>query len=176
MLGDVRESVEDWSKMRDRARQTADALREDPPGPVSDGEVDQAVRLLDWLAADNFTFVGCRDYALQEDGDDLSLHAVPGTGLGILRYDERQASVPHLVGAVRDKAREPHLLILTKANSRSTVHRSGYLDYIGVKTFDADGVVTGERRFLGLFTSGAYTESVMRVPVAVGSRSKRTTA
>ncbi|MCG7322883.1 NAD-glutamate dehydrogenase [Arsenicicoccus bolidensis] len=166
VLGDVRESVEDWSKMRDRARQTADALREDPPGPVSDGEVDQAVRLLDWLAADNFTFVGCRDYALQEDGDDLSLHAVPGTGLGILRYDERQASVPHLVGAVRDKAREPHLLILTKANSRSTVHRSGYLDYIGVKTFDADGVVTGERRFLGLFTSGAYTESVMRVPVA----------
>ena len=28
--------------------------------------------------------------------------------------------------------------ILTKANSRSTVHRPAYLDYIGIKTFDAE--------------------------------------
>ena len=55
--------------------------------------------------------------------------------------------------------------MLTKANSRSTVHRPAYLDYVGVKTFDAEGAVTGERRFLGLFTSAAYAESVLRVPV-----------
>jgi glutamate dehydrogenase len=66
---------------------------------------------------------------------------------------------------VRAKAREPHLLVLTKANSRSTVHRSGYLDYIGVKSFDAGGKVVGERRFLGLFTAAAYSESVTLVPV-----------
>ena len=55
--------------------------------------------------------------------------------------------------------------MLTKANSRATVHRSSYLDYVGVKKFDADGNVMGERRFLGLFSSAAYTESVRRVPV-----------
>lgn len=55
--------------------------------------------------------------------------------------------------------------MLTKANSRATVHRPSYLDYIGVKKFDADGNVVGERRFLGLFSSAAYTESVRRVPV-----------
>ncbi|CAM5412093.1 NAD-specific glutamate dehydrogenase OS=Streptomyces glaucescens OX=1907 GN=gdhB PE=4 SV=1 [Streptomyces glaucescens] len=55
--------------------------------------------------------------------------------------------------------------MLTKANSRATVHRPSYLDYIGVKKFDADGNVIGERRFLGLFSSAAYTESVRRVPV-----------
>src|SRR6185312_1996359 len=65
----------------------------------------------------------------------------------------------------RAKAHDKHLLVVTKANSRSTVHRSTYLDYIGVKRFDAEGNVTGERRFLGLFTSTAYTESVRDVPV-----------
>ena len=56
------------------------------------------------------------------------------------------------------------LLVLTKANSRATVHRAAYLDYIGVKQFDADGKVVGERRFLGLFSSSAYTDSVRRCP------------
>ena len=65
----------------------------------------------------------------------------------------------------RAKARDHQLLIITKANSRATVHRSTYLDYIGIKTFDETGEVTGERRFLGLFTSAAYTESVLRVPI-----------
>lgn len=45
------------------------------------------------------------------------------------------------------------------------MHRPSYLDYVGVKKFDADGNVIGERRFLGLFSSAAYTESVRRVPV-----------
>ena len=31
------------------------------------------------------------------------------------------------------------------------------MDYIGVKTFDAKGVFVGERRFVGLFTSSAYS-------------------
>ncbi|AKT51442.1 NAD-glutamate dehydrogenase [Arsenicicoccus sp. oral taxon 190] len=165
VLGDVREAVEDWPKMRDRAAATAAHLQDHRPPHVPDEEVDQAVRLLEWLADDNFTFVGCRDYQLEGGDDELALRAVQGTGLGILRYDERQASVPHLEGEVRAKAREPHVLIITKANSRSTVHRSAYLDYIGVKTFDDEGVVVGERRFLGLFTSGAYTDSVLRIPV-----------
>ncbi|MCH8613578.1 NAD-glutamate dehydrogenase [Arsenicicoccus dermatophilus] len=165
VLGDVREAVEDWPKMRERAESTAAVLRDHPPADVPGEEIDQAVRLLDWLAAGSFTFIGSRDYVLAGEGEDLALRAVPGTGLGILRYDERQASIAHLEGAVRAKALEPHLLIITKADSRSTVHRSVYLDYIGVKTFDAEGRVTGERRFLGLFTSGAYTESVLRIPV-----------
>ena len=66
---------------------------------------------------------------------------------------------------MKAKAREKSLLVLAKANSRATVHRPAYLDYVGVKVFGADGEVVGERRFLGLFSSAAYTESVMRVPL-----------
>jgi glutamate dehydrogenase len=74
-------------------------------------------------------------------------------------------SFNRLSADARAKAREHRLLVLTKANSRATVHRPSYLDYIGVKKFDEAGNVVGERRFLGLFSSAAYTESVRRVPV-----------
>ena len=66
---------------------------------------------------------------------------------------------------MRAKAREKTLLVLAKANSKATVHRPVYLDYVGVKTFDETGEVVGERRFLGLFSSAAYTESLTRIPV-----------
>ncbi|MEU2622289.1 NAD-glutamate dehydrogenase [Streptomyces sp. NPDC007157] len=172
VLSDVREAVEDWEKMREAAVRIAEDLAAEPvPGDLPRPEVEEARELLRWLAADHFTFLGFREYQLREDD---SLGAVPGTGLGILRSDPPHAgeeghpvspSFERLPADARAKAREHKLLVLTKANSRSTVHRPSYLDYIGVKKFDADGNVVGERRFLGLFSSAAYTESVRRVPV-----------
>ncbi len=170
VLSDVRESVEDWPKMQARCREVAEGLTASLPDSVPDGvdagEVEQAAGFLRWMADDHFTFLGYRDYELlrEKRGDVIS--AEPGTGLGILRRDPPMGRErPALSSAASRKAREPRVLVITKANSRSTVHRSTYLDYIGVKTFDADGLVTGEHRFLGLFTSNAYTESVLRVPI-----------
>ncbi|MFG3207545.1 NAD-glutamate dehydrogenase [Streptomyces sp. NPDC048192] len=172
VLNDVREAVEDWEKMRDAATRIAAGLQSEPlPGDLPAAEAEEARELLRWLADDHFTFLGYREYQLREDD---TLAAVPGTGLGILRSDPRHAedekhpvspSFERLPADARAKAREHRLLVLTKANSRATVHRPSYLDYIGVKKFDADGNVVGERRFLGLFSSAAYTESVRRVPV-----------
>ncbi|MGC3002340.1 NAD-glutamate dehydrogenase [Streptomyces sp. G35A] len=172
VLSDVREAVEDWGKMRQAATRLAEALPDEPvPGDLPAPQVEEARELLRWLADDHFTFLGYREYELRADD---SLAAVPGTGLGILRSDPHHAdeeshpvspSFERLPADARAKAREHKLLVLTKANSRATVHRPSYLDYIGVKKFDADGNVVGERRFLGLFSSAAYTESVRRVPV-----------
>ncbi|PWI17892.1 NAD-glutamate dehydrogenase [Streptomyces sp. Act143] len=172
VLSDVREAVEDWEKMREAALRIAEDLPAEPTASdLPEQEVEEARELLRWLAADHFTFLGYREYQLREDD---SLAAVPGTGLGILRSDPHHASedshpvspsFERLPADARAKAREHRLLVLTKANSRATVHRPSYLDYIGVKKFDADGNVVGERRFLGLFSSAAYTESVRRVPV-----------
>ncbi|WP_406354243.1 NAD-glutamate dehydrogenase [Streptomyces sp. NBC_01635] len=172
VLSDVREAVEDWGKMRQVATLLAEDLPDEPvPVDVPGPQVEEARELLRWLADDHFTFLGYREYQLR---DDDSLAAVPGTGLGILRSDPHHAtdedhpvspSFERLPADARAKAREHKLLVLTKANSRATVHRPSYLDYIGVKKFDADGNVVGERRFLGLFSSAAYTESVRRVPV-----------
>jgi glutamate dehydrogenase len=165
VLRDVREAVEDWPKMQEKADAIVTALADNPP-PLSEEDVTEASELLSWLADDHFTFLGYREYALQViDGED-ALRAVPGTGLGILRSDQDMSpSFGKLPPKVRTKAREKQLLIITKANSRATVHRPAYLDYIGVKCFDDAGAVVGERRFLGLFSSAAYTESVNRIPV-----------
>ncbi|MFJ8756046.1 NAD-glutamate dehydrogenase [Streptomyces cyaneofuscatus] len=171
VLSDVRETVEDWGKMRDAALRIADDLPGEPLDDLADEEVEEARELLRWLAADHFTFLGYREYELK---DSDALAAVPGTGLGILRSDPQHSesedhpvspSFDRLPADARAKAREHKLLVLTKANSRATVHRPSYLDYVGVKKFDAKGNVVGERRFLGLFSSAAYTESVRRVPV-----------
>ena len=166
VLDDVRTAVEDWPKMRAQAQQLADGLPEQVPQDL-DAEALEAQRLVQWLVEENFTFLGYREYTLAGSAGEESLSAVIGTGLGILRRDpsEVSSSFERLAPRVRAKARERHVLILTKANSRATVHRSSYLDYVGVKVFGADGEVTGERRFLGLFTSAAYTESVRRVPI-----------
>ncbi|MFI0447939.1 NAD-glutamate dehydrogenase [Actinomadura sp. 6N118] len=163
VLQDVRVAVEDEPKMRSRAGEIALEIRDTAP-PLPEKELAEGVELLDWLSDGHFTFLGYRDYTLTEEG--TVLRPEPGTGLGILRGDKRESdSFAALPPEVREKATEKHLLVLTKANSRSTVHRPLYLDYIGVKKFDGNGEVVGERRFLGLLTHGAYSGSIMHVPV-----------
>jgi glutamate dehydrogenase len=183
VLDDVRAAVEDWPRMRQRALDIIEELRTAPPSftPAPGGgstgalsavdELREGIDLLQWLTEDHFTFLGYREYALEErfpqqgSEPDLALRALPGTGYGLLRYDQAGSGSGRLPPAVHAKAREPRLMILTKANSRSTVHRPAYLDYISVKVFDDRGTVVGERRFLGLFTSTAYTESIAHIPM-----------
>ncbi len=165
VLTDVREAVEDWQKMRATALEVAaDLATADLPVPAE--EVTEARDLLHWLVDDHFTFLGYREYALIGESGDATIEAVHGSGLGILRSDTPvRRQLPDMPPRTRDKALERSLLILTKANSRSTVHRPVYLDYIGVKRFGSAGRVIGERRFLGLFSSAVYLDSVRKLPV-----------
>ncbi|HVD22963.1 MAG TPA: NAD-glutamate dehydrogenase, partial [Lapillicoccus sp.] len=167
VLGNVRDAIEDWGKMKERCISIATSLHEDPPKGIEPEEVGSTARFLEWLSSNHFNFLGYREYTLEvdDDGEDL-LAPVSGTGLGILRYDKSATEpVARLNPSARKKAREPELLIITKANSRATVHRDAYLDYIGVKVFDDQGHVTGERRFLGIFASSAYAESILHIPI-----------
>jgi glutamate dehydrogenase len=164
VLTDVREAVEDWPRMRTQALSLADELAS-AVLPVPDKDITDSVALLRWLADDHFTFLGYREYRLT-GGDDPVLDAVMGTGLGILRRDPHGARpLASMSPEAAARVMEKRLLIITKANSRSTVHRAAYLDYVGFKIFDADGVIVGERRFLGLFSSGAFLTSVRDLPV-----------
>lgn len=167
VLEDVREAVEDTAKMIERVTATAAELRGEPPAGIATGEAEEAAALLEWLAEGRFTFLGSREYRLEGTPDAPEyLRGVPGTGLGILRNDPPQGpEAGRMPEPVRAKAKERTVLVLAKANSRATVGHPAYLDHVGVKTFDASGEVVGERLFLGLFTSSAYTEPVGRVPV-----------
>jgi len=165
VLSDVRHAVEDFAKMRALAVSTAEDLSVNPP-PLEPAEVEDSLDLLRWLADGHFTFLGYREYRLESGQEGDTLRALPGAALGILRDDKAGShSFSALPAEVRAKAREKQLLIITKANSRATVHRAAYLDYIGVKLFSPEGEVVGERRFLGLFTHVAYNESISRIPV-----------
>ncbi len=167
VLADVRAAVEDWRKILARAREIIADLDASPP-PLDQEEVAEAKALLEWMVDNHFTFLGYREYDLVTDGGEETLRAVSGSGLGILR-ETRATPVSHsfakLPPEVRKKARERQLLNLTKANSRATVHRSTYLDYVGVKRFDDSGDVIGERRFLGLYTSVAYNTRPQEIPL-----------
>ncbi len=162
VLTDVRDAVEDWSRMHAQIDRIIEDLEEHPP-PLPAEELEQGAALLRWLGDNHFTFLGYREYALEARPDGETLVGVPGTGFGILRADPPAPRV--LPEAVAYRARDKQLLVLAKANSKATVHRPVYLDYVGVKKFDDNGEVVGERRFLGLFSSAAYTESVGRIPV-----------
>ena len=161
VLADVRVAVEDHSRMQGQALRVATQL-----GTEGARAPAETQALLRWLADNHFTFLGYREYDLVEGPDGMALQAVPGTGLGILRHDKPgSSSFAALPPEVRARAKDPQRLILTKANSRSTVHRRSYLDYIAIKRINASGEVNGEYRFLGLYTHSAYHESITRIPV-----------
>ena len=126
VIGEVRCAVEDWQAMRDQALEAAEEVR---------GEDAEAAAFLEWLADDNFTFLGCRE--------------ADGPGLGILR-DSSEEEDP-AAGLTRNQG----TVTLTKANTRSTVHRAAYLDFVGV----------GEHVFLGLYTHTAYRASPTEIPI-----------
>jgi glutamate dehydrogenase len=168
VLDDARAAVEDWDAMRQEVHRILEILEEQPL-PADEREVEEARSFLEWIEDDHFTFLGYRAYDLLRDEGGLDeLRSVPDTGLGILRQPEgasTSTSFENVPPEVRKLAREPNVLNLTKANSRSTVHRPAYLDYIGVKRFGDGGEVIGEWRFLGLYTSAAYHTSPTRIPL-----------
>ncbi len=164
VLADVRIAVRDWAAMRDKMVAARDSLAV-APAKVDDATRQESQALLDWMIDDRFTFLGYREYALRKDAKHLFLHAVAGSGLGLLSRDDRGSHVIELTPEMRKLTQSRDLLILTKANSRSTVHRQAYLDYVGVKIFDAKGRNVGEHRFIGLFTSAAYSESPRHIPL-----------
>jgi len=164
-LSDVQAAVADWRTMRQRAVEVAQEIARQPP-PTGANEVHEVKALLEWMADNHFTFLGYRQYQLRRGRSEDVLEPLPDTGLGILRVRRGIAADPRvLTGENRERARQPELLLVTKANAMSTVHRSTHLDYVGVKTFDSSGRVTGEKRFLGLFTSAVYNRSPREIPL-----------
>jgi len=168
-LADVRVAVADWKPMLQQAR--AAALELQGAGVPAAADPGEARALIDWMVAGNFTFLGYRRYRLRRAGRRDLLIPQTVSGLGLLRPGRPGAVPPTptvLTGAQRREARSPRAVLVTKANSRATVHRGTYLDYVGVRTFDARGRVSGEHRFLGLWTSSAYESSPRTVPLLKG--------
>jgi glutamate dehydrogenase len=165
-LAEVRICVADWRAMVARVKEVIQELKANPP-PVPVDDIAEAIQFLEWLVADNFTLLGVRDYALA--GKDRDLTPILESGLGMLRGGDvpvlkRGGKTVTITPELRAFFDEPKTLIVTKANVKSRVHRHVYLDYVGVKRFDADGNPAGEFRIAGLFTSTVYIRSTRSIP------------
>ena len=156
-MRDARVACADWGRMQNAARSAAQELnamsaRFDPT------DLSETCALLAWMENHHFTFLGYREYRLRGRKGGEVLEPIKATGLGILRPRHEQPESPN-------RPRTRSLALVTKSNLQSTVHRGGYLDHIGIKSFDAKGVLAGERRFLGLWTSSAYNTNPREIPL-----------
>ena len=168
VLAEVRMAVEDWRALR---RACLDAF--DDLIPSHSPKLGEYEDFLHWLEANHFTFLGHRRYRYVEDANQASglrYELVPGSALGILRRDDIRLFDAGLGGgeAMSRFARGPDNILIVKTDRPCLVHRSGAMDCVIVKTYDADGRVTGERRLVGLFTSTAYHARVADVPLLRG--------
>lgn len=166
ILNDVRLTVSDWFCMKDRVQEAIHYLQT-AKLPQSKESIDEAVEFLRWLLDEHFTFLGYRDYQTVAKGDEKSLKIVSDSGLGVLRDERHTKALRHLStlpDVARRQALSDELLIISKTNTKSTVHRPTYTDYIGVKKFNEAGEIVGEYRFIGLFTSDAYNSEPQDIP------------
>ena len=169
VLDQVHQAVQDWPKMTALLDQAMHEMQAHDAGRRK-ADQDEALAFLRWLRDNNFTFLGMREYTYSGKGSAASVERDKGNGLGILSNPDvrvlRQGkdsvlTTPEILAFLDG----PEFLLVTKANVKSVVHRRAYMDYIGVKRFDADGNVTGELRIVGLFTSTAYTRQAADIPL-----------
>ncbi|WP_283710769.1 NAD-glutamate dehydrogenase [Pseudoalteromonas prydzensis] len=166
VLSDVSTAVEDWQPIRKKLIAVSKELpKRNHKNNAS--EVAETVEFLDWLVKDNFTLMGYRQYDLSPVQGDYQLKGKIEGSLGLMKNstEEHFRLLSELPEFARQEARSSNLLILTKTNSLSRVHRPAYIDYVGIKRFDDEGNVIGEDRFIGLFSSSFYNNSAADVPV-----------
>lgn len=167
VLGDVRVAVRDFEPMR-AAVQEMIAAAKASVAQYGYQEIEETVEFLEWLLDDNFVFLGFKIYDVSGDDDDLMIQARGESGLGILSANGKEQVATHmsaLPNYVQDRYFGGDLVVITKTNAHSTVHRDARMDYVGVRSTNADGRTEVEYRMIGLFTSKAYMATASSIPV-----------
>jgi glutamate dehydrogenase len=161
VLDDVRVADEDAAAMHSKLSEAVASVAGFPRGAVP--PAGQLRDLLLWLDSGNFLFLGYCDYGLTTAGGQELLTERPGSALGVLRRP-RGETTGH-PDPRRPGIRGTQVLTLSTSDIRSTVLRRQYLDELRLTVFNGEGAVTGEQRFVGLFTPSAAHQSVRRIPV-----------
>lgn len=167
VLTEVRAAVEDWQPILARLGDVIAEIAARPP-PLPRDTLAEDKAFLEWIRNHSYIFLGARTYQLVSEKGKTYQRPIPGTGLGVFRDLSPPARAFAETPLSRENARflrRKELLINTKADTRSKVHRSVHMDYLGVRLFDRRGKVTGEQRFVGLFTASAYNRSPREIPL-----------
>ena len=155
VLNEVADAVDDWEMMVNQIQKLKVELKKQK-NPFDAKTNKEVIEICRWIEDNHFTFLGyCEDVI---SGTQLKFKK--GSGLGLLR-NGHQDILP--TGAVKHLADE--LVIVTKANNRSHIHRPAYMDFIGINRYNAKGKLLGQYCILGLFTSAAYNKNVHEIPL-----------
>jgi len=171
VMGEVARVVAGWRPMLERLHRVIQSWHDTPPRAAPPAAVAEAMHFLGWLAKQNFTFLGMREYRLEEAADGApQLVPVEGTGRGVLedpdyRFLRAGTDYVEMTGQHLAFLADPEPVLVTKANAKARVHRRAYMDYVGVKLFDELGAVSGELRIVGLFTSMSLATPHSEVPL-----------
>ncbi|WP_416425848.1 NAD-glutamate dehydrogenase [Pseudomonas sp. App30] len=165
VLVEVRVAVADFEPMKAKVREVLQLVDQSPYG-VDEEEKAEVKTFLEWLVANHFTFLGYEEFVVANDADGGHLVYDESSFLGLTRLLRAGLSADDL--RIEDYAvnylNEPLLLSFAKAAHPSRVHRPAYPDYVSVRQLDANGRVIKECRFMGLYTSTVYGESVRQIP------------
>ena len=141
VLASVRAAVEDWRPMIGRLDDALAELSSSPP-PIAADQLEEGKAFLEWLRDNQFTFLGYREYAYERRGGRTYAQAGEDAGLGILREISEESRARYEEPLPENYAgyiERKELFIISKAWTRSDVHRPVYMDYIGVRRFDDPG-------------------------------------
>lgn len=167
VMAEIKALVTDWQPMREKMEEIANSIENRKYSGNKD-DLAQAKRFLTWLSEGNFTLMGYRGYSLTAVEGDYEIRQDKGSSLGVMKNTE--TDTPRKLADMAKPARHAALskddiLLLTKTNSKSRVHRPAYGDYVGIKRFDNKGNVVGEDRFIGLYSASFYNDSAMDIPL-----------
>ncbi|MBE1301660.1 MAG: NAD-glutamate dehydrogenase [Alteromonadaceae bacterium] len=166
VVDEVSLAVLDWQAMRARLKEVIENFKK-AKVPCPKEEKAQAEKFLNWVEDHNFTLMGYRHYEAKAIEGDHRWVADNDSSLGLMKksISKRDRLLSALPSSAREETLSQNPLILTKTNSKSRVHRPAYMDYVGIKTFDKNGNVIAEDRFIGLYSASFYNSSVTQVPV-----------
>jgi len=170
VLADVRAAVSDWREMRARLDAGIAEMRQ-ASLKIPPEEIAESIAFVEWLRDNHFTLLGYAEMNYPDIGDSSTASQITGSGLGVLRspdvklFRSRSNGLVAFSPEILESLKRPGPLIVTKTDVRASVHRDTHMDYIGIKRYGPDGAVTGERRFVGLFTSGAYSRAPAEIPL-----------
>ena len=125
---------------------------------------------LRWLVQGAFVFLGYRHYRVEREQGEQVIVLDGDQSLGTMRETmpsryARPVKLAELDEAHRKLLFEGSPLIVAKTHAESEVHRRAAMDDITVRRFDQNEQVNGFDRFIGLFTSKAYSEDAQHIPV-----------
>ena len=165
VFSDVRMSVADFQPMKAKARELL-AWLDRAKLKVDKAELDEIKIYLNWLLDNHFTFLGYEEFTVVPTADGGSIVYDEKSLLGLSKRLRTGLSAEelHIEPEAVAYLREPQLLSFAKAAVPSRVHRPAYPDFVSIRELDAKGNVVKECRFMGLYTSAVYAESVWNIP------------